>query len=217
MIITMNDMPSSSALTRRQALVGAMSVGVMALAALPSAARAMPTMTSASRVNPQLMARARAALDQHAGRIMNRDRIGLVDFSQPSRDARFSIIDVASGQGMTMLVAHGRGSDPAHSGWLEQFSNDHGSLATSNGAYLTAARYTGVHGESQRLIGLDPGNFNAEARAIVIHPAAYVSDDIIAMQGKLGRSEGCFALRAEDIAIALALLGEGTMIYADRV
>lgn len=116
-----------------------------------------------------------------------------------------------------MLVAHGRGSDPEHSGWLNQFSNDHGSYATSKGAYVTAARYVGVHGDSQRLLGLDPDNCNAEARAIVIHPADYVSDDIIAMQGRLGRSEGCFALDPNDIAMALALLGEGTLIYADRV
>ncbi|MEK6540805.1 MAG: murein L,D-transpeptidase catalytic domain-containing protein, partial [Pseudomonadota bacterium] len=69
---------------------------------------------------------------------------------------------------------------------------------------------------SRRLIGLDVGNYNAESRAIVLHPADYVSTDIIGRQGKLGRSEGCFAVRQDDIYMALALLGEGRMIYADR-
>ena len=35
-------------------------------------------------------------------------------------------------------VAHGRGSDPDHCGFLEHFSNQFGSEATSNGAYMTA-------------------------------------------------------------------------------
>ena len=208
----MNCVTSAFTLSRRHALIGALS-----LAALPMPSRAMPAIVTAPDLNPQLMDRARAALDRHSAHIVNRDRIGIVDFSKPSRDARLTIVNIASGQGLAMLVAHGRGSDPDHSGWVEQFSNEPGSHASSNGAYLTAARYTGVHGDSQRLLGLDPDNCNAEARAIVIHPADYVSDDIIATQGKLGRSEGCFALRSDDIAMALALLGEGTMIYADRV
>ena len=33
-------------------------------------------------------------------------------------------------------VAHGRGSDPDHSGFVERFSNDFGSYATSNGTYI---------------------------------------------------------------------------------
>lgn len=198
--------------SRRQAIAG-----VMAVALAPAAARATPAILAPGAINAGLMGRARAALDRHGAIVRNRDRMAIVDFSKPSRDQRMTIVDLASGQGLSFLVAHGRGSDPMHSGWVEQFSNEPGSLASSNGAYLTAARYVGMHGDSQRLIGLDPENSNAEARAIVIHPAAYVSDEIIAMQGKLGRSEGCFALRQDDIAMALALLGEGTLIYADRV
>jgi hypothetical protein len=74
-----------------------------------------------------------------------------------------------------------------------------------------------VHGDAQRLVGLDPDNNNADPRAIVIHGADYVSFRLIDSQGKVGRSEGCFALRQEDISMALSLLGEGTMLYADRV
>ncbi len=192
-------------------------LGGMALAAVPAGARASSPIVRVESVNPILLERARAAMVQHAPMIRNRERVALVDFSRASREARLSIMHLPSGQGMQMLVAHGRGSDPDHSGWLNWFSNEPGSLASSQGAYLTAARYIGVHGDAQRLIGLDPGNSNAEARAIVIHGADYVSEDLILTQGKLGRSEGCFALRQDDISMALSLLGEGTLVYADRV
>lgn len=201
-------------------MIGGLALAAAAPLGLSSLARATAPATSSSLgpagVNLPLFMRATAAMERHASVITQRDRIGIVDFSLLSREPRFHILDMASGQTMTLLVAHGRGSDPEHKGWVEQFSNEPGSHASSHGAYLTAAQYDGAHGASRRLIGLDVGNYNAESRAIVLHPADYVSNDIIAMQGKLGRSEGCFAVRGDDIYMALALLGEGRMIYADR-
>lgn len=208
----MQQLIDSSTLSRRHVLLGG-----LALAAVPAAARATGTIVRVETVNPLLLERARAAMDRHRSFVRNPERLALVDFSRASRDARMTIVHLPSGQGMQLLVAHGRGSDPEHSGWLNWFSNEPGSLASSQGAYLTAARYVGQHGDAQRLIGLDDGNSNAEARAIVIHGADYVTDDLIRTQGKLGRSEGCFALRREDISMALSLLGEGTLLYADRI
>lgn len=201
-----------------------MMIGGLALAAAPltlsSFARATAPAPTAlpgpAGVNLPLFIRATAAMERHGNTITQRDRIGIVDFSLLSREPRFHILDMASGQSLTLLVAHGRGSDPEHKGWVEQFSNEPGSHASSHGAYLTGPQYDGAHGASRRLIGLDVGNYNAESRAIVLHPADYVSTDIIDRQGKLGRSEGCFAVRQDDIYMALALLGEGRMIYADR-
>ena len=201
-------------------MIGGLTLAAAAPLGLSSLARATapaagPTI-GPNGVNLPLFMRATAAMERHASVITQRDRIGIVDFSLMSREPRFHILDMASGQTMTLLVAHGRGSDPEHKGWVEQFSNQPGSHASSDGAYLTGAGYDGAHGASRRLIGLDVGNYNAESRAIVLHPADYVSTDIIASQGKLGRSEGCFAVRQDDIYMALALLGEGRMIYADR-
>lgn len=197
-----------------------MMIGGLALAAAPLTlsgfARATAPAAGPAGVNLPLFMRATAAMERHADVITQRDRIGIVDFSLLSREPRFHILDMASGQSLTLLVAHGRGSDPEHKGWVEQFSNEPGSHASSDGAYLTGPQYDGAHGASRRLIGLDVGNYNAESRAIVLHPADYVSTDIINRQGKLGRSEGCFAVRQDDIYMALALLGEGRMIYADR-
>jgi hypothetical protein len=167
--------------------------------------------------NPALLHRALGALSRHAPRLDAIDRIGIVDFTVPSRSPRFYIFDMATRSSRSLLVAHGRGSDPASLGWLQHFSNQPGSAASSSGTYATGDRYTGKHGASRRLIGLDPENSNAERRAIVIHAAAYVSSGMAAERGKIGRSEGCFAVAQSDIALVLEQLGSGRMIYADRL
>jgi hypothetical protein len=164
-----------------------------------------------------LLERAKEALDRHQARIPLRDRVALADFSVASKELRFHVVDLEGGKATSYLVAHGRGSDPEHSGWLRNFSNDMGSLATSEGAYLTADPYQGQHGQSMRLIGLDPLNNNAEARAIVIHGADYVSENFLADWGKLGRSEGCFALAQHMVPTVLGQLGQGRLLYADKV
>ncbi|HYZ48021.1 MAG TPA: murein L,D-transpeptidase catalytic domain family protein, partial [Sphingomonas sp.] len=124
--------------------------------------------------------------------------------------------DMANGRVSSFLVAHGRGSDPQHRGWLERFSNDPGSSATSAGIYLTADEYQGKHGRSMRLKGLDASNSNAEARAVVVHGAWYVSPQIVAEHGKLGRSEGCLAFSEADLPNVLERLGPGRLIIAGK-
>ncbi len=156
------------------------------------------------------------ALARHGSKVRQRDVVGIVDFAAPSRAPRFHLVDLAAGKVDTLLVAHGKGSDPGHSGWLQKFSNVPGSEASSSGAYLTGEEYIGKHGRSQRLIGLDPSNDLAEERAIVIHAADYVSAEVLQTQGKLGRSQGCFAVRQEDLDSVLARLGEGRLIFAGR-
>lgn len=166
-------------------------------------------------IDPQLFARAKAALDQH--QIYLRDTIGIVDFSRPSADPRFHVVDLASGQVESHRVCHGRGSDPAHSGYLERFSNEFGSYATSNGTYVTTDYYDGKYGLSLRVRGLDYSNSNAEPRAIVIHNAWYAEDDMIPLHGQLGRSEGCFAMSKESQYQVMRRLAGGRMIYADKL
>ena len=114
------------------------------------------------------------------------------------------------------LVAHGRGSDPSHTGFLHRFSNESGSNCTSEGAYRTADYYNGAHGHSMRVEGLEATNSNAEARAIVVHGAWYVSPDMIAQHGMLGRSEGCLAVAEADLPAVLNRLGPGRLIVAGK-
>jgi hypothetical protein len=148
---------------------------------------------------------------------MYRDFIGIADFSLPSRAPRFHLVNLADGSVRSHLVAHGRGSDPLRTGWLKRFSNEPGSNASSAGAYKTGTPYIGAHGHSIRLEGLEPTNDNAVSRAIVVHSAWYVSDEIIGHFGMPGRSEGCFAVAASSLPEVMTTLGPGRLLYADNV
>lgn len=187
-----------------------------ALLAAPAAARPPGLASAAPMIAPRLVERALAALFGNHAAIWSRDVIAIADFSLPSSAPRFFLVDIVRGQTTSLLVTHGKGSDPDHSGWLQSFSDSIGSAATSEGAYLTGDAYTGIHGPSRRLIGLDPTNAHAEERAIVIHSAWYANADMIVRQGKLGRSDGCFAFGEADIAMVLARLGRGRLLYAGR-
>lgn len=166
---------------------------------------------------PDLLPRAIAAMQRHEGRIAVRDVIGIVDFARASREGRFHLVDLAGGRVLsTHLVAHGKGSDPANSGMVERLSNRPGSEASCSGAFLTGELYSGQHGHARRLAGLDPENDQAQPRGIVIHGADYVHDDLVAIQGRIGRSQGCFAVSRAEIATVLARLGPGRLLFAAR-
>ena len=171
---------------------------------------------AAPKEQPKLVHEALAALDRHSRFVPHRDRIAIVDFSAPSSKPRMQLLDIESGKTRDFLVAHGSGSDPAHTGFLHRFSNQPDSNASSQGAFVTANYYVGKHGRSQRLLGLDPTNNNALERAIVVHGAWYAEADMIRSRGKLGRSQGCFAVGDTELAHLFERLGTGRMIYAAR-
>jgi hypothetical protein len=159
---------------------------------------------------------ARAELGRVGSRVAHRDVVGISDFTNPSRAPRFHLLDMTNGRVSSFLVAHGRGSDPGHKGWVQRFSNEFGSNASSAGAYVTGTYYSGKHGRSMRLHGLDPSNNNAEARAVVVHGAWYVGPSILREHGKLGRSEGCFAFAENDLDQVLSRLGPGRLLVAGK-
>jgi len=169
-----------------------------------------------AQVASGLLERALLALERHRDSITHRDFIGIADFSLHSRTPRFHLVNLTDGSVRSHLVAHGRGSDPAHTGWLERFSNEPRSNATSAGSYRTGDSYVGAHGRSLRLDGLDPTNSNAASRAIVVHGAWYVSEAMIGHSGVLGRSQGCFAVANSNVGEILSTLGSGRLIYADK-
>ena len=187
--------------------------GVVATAVMVSGARALawPPLPEKSL----LLRRGLAALDAQNPKLVARDVMGIVDFSAHSREMRFSIVNVTNGRiDASYLVAHGRGSDPANSGWARQFSNQTGSNASSQGSFLTGAAYVGKHGRSRRLHGLDPVNSRAFDRAIVVHGASYVGQDLVRTQGRIGRSLGCFAVEQSTIGDVLERLGQGRLLFA---
>lgn len=183
----------------------------------PTEVATRPAFASPRVVRSPLFREAMAALQKHGSRVRQRDRMAIVDFAAGSSEPRLHLVDLISGKSQSLLVAHGSGSDPSHSGYLQRFSNAFNSNASSEGAFLTDNYYVGKHGRSQRLIGLDPTNNNALGRAIVIHSAWYANRDMISSHGMLGRSQGCFAVGEGELDKVFALLGPGRMIYSAKV
>ena len=183
----------------------------------PTATRSAVAAAPAGAGDPAVVAAAKAALGQHGARIGRRDLVGVADFGRPSSQPRLHLVDLASGRTDTLLVAHGRGSDPDHTGWLSRFSNAPGSDATCAGAFLTGDCYSGDHGPSMRLVGLDSSNSKAEARGIVVHSAWYVGPGVVQAHGMLGRSEGCFAVSQADLPQVLRRLGPGRLLVSTRI
>lgn len=151
-----------------------------------------------------------------AGRVHNR-ALTVIDYSLPSSQRRLWVIDP---QRVAVLyhefVSHGRGStsdeDPDRA---VRFGNEPESHRSSLGTFLTGNPYSGKHGHSLELVGLEPGvNDRAEERRIVIHPADYVSAAFRAQSGgRVGRSFGCPAL---DPAVAPAIIDRiqsGSVVY----
>ncbi len=140
-------------------------------------------------------------------------RLVLIDYSLPSTAPRLWVFDLATRTlSREERVAHGQGSGDNHA---TQFSNDPGSHQTSLGLFRTGDTYVGRNGYSLRLEGLDPGvNDRAMQRAIVMHGAPYVSEATVRQLGRLGRSWGCPAVRAD---VARPLIDEikgGQYLYA---
>ncbi len=154
-----------------------------------------------------LLRQAMASLQKHGSQVRQRDRMAIVDFAVGSSEPRLHLVDLISGKSTSLLVSHGSGSDPSHSGYVQRFSNAFNSNASSEGAFLTDNYYVGKHGRSQRLVGLDPTNDNALGRAIVIHSAWYANRDMIRSHGMLGRSQGCFAVGENELDRVFANLG----------
>lgn len=188
---------------------------------LASIAAAVPALTltrhAFAQTDSVLTFLAEAELRRVGDQIPNHDVVGVANFSLPSKEPRFHLVDMRSGQVQSFLVAHGRGSDPEKSGWLQTFSNQVNSDCSCQGAFRTGNYYYGHHGRSMRLIGLDPTNSNAEAREIVVHSAAYVSPSIARQYGVLGRSEGCFALDTAALPVVLERLGPGRLLVSTKV
>lgn len=172
---------------------------------------------AAAPQDAQLKDIAQREIARAGNKVWLRDMVGIADFTRPSSEPRFFVVDLVSGKVRSFYVSHGYGSDPDHTGFLHRFSNEDGSLATSRGTYITHTWYEGQNGTSMRLSGIDPDNSNAEARAIVIHGADYADPEMIKIWGKLGRSSGCFAFPKANLMEILARLGPGRLLFADRL
>ena len=167
------------------------------------------------QIRKELMDRAVAALDIHKDRITQRDRMYLVDFQKFSGDERLYEVDLHGGAVTLMRTSHGRGSDPAHTGFAREFGNTPDSYKSSVGAYATAgAGFGAQQGPNVLLDGLEYSNDRARERAIIIHGADYADPAFLAREGKLGRSYGCFSVAHADLPRLRERMGEGRLLFA---
>lgn len=203
---------------RRDLLKGTLIAG----AALAAPAVALPArLAAAPRAGTvrdrHLFDIAKRELDRAGDAIWKRDIVGIADFGLHSARRRFHFVNLDREEVQSYHVSHGTGSDPQHDGWLKAFSNTEGSNATSRGAYVTWEWYTGRYGTSVRLGGLDTSNEAALRRYIVMHRANYAEPSHIDRWGRLGRSNGCFAMGEEQFRVALMHLSGGRLLFADSL
>jgi hypothetical protein len=145
------------------------------------------------------------------GKVDKDQYLTIVDLSQSSRKKRFYILDTKNNELVwNTYVAHGKNSG------LDQasnFSNSFNSEASSLGFYLTKSTYTGKHGMSLRISGLEDGfNDNAEARGVVVHGAPYVNGGRV-NSAYMGRSQGCPALPVDEYAQVINIIKGGSVLF----
>lgn len=160
---------------------------------------------AAPSANPEALELAVQAMEcASATGVSPSERLAVIDYSRPSTESRMWVFDLTNQKLLyEERVAHGKNSGE---NLTRFFSNEPGSLTSSLGLYRTLQTYQGKNGYSLRMDGLDTGfNDNALERAIVMHGAAYLGDDMIQKTGRIGRSWGCPAL---DSGIAKQVIDE---------
>lgn len=150
--------------------------------------------------------------DYNVGRIPNVNYAVVVDYSLPSVEKRLYLMDLNQGTVSRYYVAHG-----VRSGVVEtrNFSNLQDSWKSSLGFYYAKGSYNSPkNGLSLYLDGIDRSNNNAKFRQIVLHGARYVSDDFIRKNGRLGWSEGCFAVSLDVAPNLISILQMGSILLS---
>jgi len=183
----------------------------------PSRSQAASAWSQAARgtIDPRVFDLALGAVQcaVRSGAIADPSTLTVIDYSKPSSEKRLWVFDLRSHDLLyEELVAHGQGSGD---NFAKVFSNEPDTHASSLGLFLTEDTYVGKNGYSLRLRGLDDGfNDRASERAIVMHGAPYVNDDIARTMGRLGRSWGCPALREGVARVIIDRVKETGLLFA---
>jgi hypothetical protein len=140
------------------------------------------------------------------------DVISICDFSQSSRNKRLYVVNIDQKKVLiNTYVAHGRRSG---SEYARSFSNNPDSHKSSLGFYITEETYYGDHGLALKIHGLERGfNDKADRRNIVIHGSDYVGPDFLRQNKFNGRSFGCPAVPASDIAEVIQTIKNGSCLF----
>ena len=149
---------------------------------------------------------------RHANKLSTKGILSLIDFRRSANEKRLWVINLNDKKLLYhSLTAHGRNSGEV---FARSFSNVPNSNQSSLGFFVTGKTYIGKHGISLKLHGVEKGiNDKAEARAIVMHGANYVSESYIEKYGRLGRSFGCPAVPMELHKKIIPEIANGTCLY----
>lgn len=174
----------------------------------------------APKINPQVLQLALKSYTCAGSQnlISRKNIITVIDYSKLSTEKRLWTFDLNERQLLFEdLVSHGKNSGENRT---VHVSNAFESLMSSVGVYRTGEPYIGKNGYSLRLVGLEEGfNSNAFARAVVLHGAWYVSDEMIRNFGRIGRSWGCPAVRQEIATSLIKRIKDGSFLvvyYPDQ-
>jgi hypothetical protein len=154
---------------------------------------------------------------KNSGMLQNTRVLTICDFSKASTEKRFFVIDLEAYKLLFhSLVSHGRNSG---TNYAVSFSNRPSSNMSSLGFFVTRSTYSGKHGYSLHIDGVEKGiNDLAYQRAIVVHGAPYVSEHLGFSQGYIGRSLGCPALPEKIAGKVIDQIKDGScfFIYAPQ-
>jgi hypothetical protein len=168
---------------------------------------------AASALRPEVLEQACVGyLTLHpTGRIERTGVLAVADMDLPNTTERLWVIDLQAAKVLhRSLVAHGEGSGHLRA---RRFSNVPSSECTSLGFYRTSGTYSGIHGYSRRLWGLDKGqNSNVFDRYIVLHAADYASPEYVQQHGHLGYSRGCPALPPAQYKAIISTVRTGSLL-----
>ena len=110
-----------------------------------------------------------------SGQVRRPDILTLIDFSKPSNETRFYIVDLCQRKIVhKSLVAHGRNSGSLYA---KYFSNETNSHQSSLGFYVTGSTYSGKYDLALRLEGKEHSNSRAMSRGVVMHAAKYATKE----------------------------------------
>lgn len=137
----------------------------------------------------------------------------VVDFSLQSSYHRFYLVDLKDNEVIySWFTSHGERSGERRV--ATSFSDAKDSHKSALGIYKTAEVYYSEKfgGKSLRLDGLDDSNKSARERAIVMHPASYVTKEFVRDDTFPGRSWGCITLDPDKSDWVINLLMSGSLI-----
>jgi len=165
--------------------------------------------------------------------VVVKDRIALIDYSQPSVEKRMYIVNLNDGNVIRYRVSHGIGNDgkgnavrgngdianeftlPEEVEQGKKLPDEAGSRKVSLGLYQILPKVHLSHriGANLMLRGLDRVNKLAERRRVLIQRGSFMSDEFVNEHKRAGRSLGSFSVDPMSLDKIIKQV-RGSVLYA---